>query len=103
MGSVEAFDPSGELFPHIKGGIPVKAVLEEVGITRSDDGSFLSIPGITSTRSSLQSVETVESNAKGFPPVKESFSSGVALGLTSGFVLGAAVACVCLQRHNFGK
>ena len=37
-----------ELFPHILGGIPMKAVLESYPVVRSDGGEFLSIPGITS-------------------------------------------------------
>ena len=37
-----------ELFPHILGGIHPDAVLEVHKVNRSEDGTFLSIEGITS-------------------------------------------------------
>lgn len=37
-----------ELFPHILGGIPQKAVIESYPVIRSKSGEFLSIPGVTS-------------------------------------------------------
>ena len=37
-----------ELFPHILGGIPRKAVIESYPVIRSKSGEFLSIPGVTS-------------------------------------------------------
>ena len=36
-----------ELFPHILGGIHPSAVLEAHTVTRADDGTFLSIVGVT--------------------------------------------------------
>ncbi|MEM7282821.1 MAG: DUF952 domain-containing protein [Pseudomonadota bacterium] len=37
----------GELFPHIMGGIPPKAVLEVFSVERNQAGEFLKIPGVT--------------------------------------------------------
>ncbi len=36
-----------ELFPHVLGGIPPAAVLEVHEVVRSDDGTFLSVTGVT--------------------------------------------------------
>ncbi len=36
-----------ELFPHVLGGIPPKAVLEVYSVERNESGDFLSIPGVT--------------------------------------------------------
>lgn len=41
----------GELFPHLHGGIPPAAVLEEYAIVRRGDGSFASCPGVTDVAS----------------------------------------------------
>lgn len=43
--------PAGEvaeqqLFPHLYGGIDLGAVTAELGVTRSQDGTFLSIAGL---------------------------------------------------------
>lgn len=43
------FDGSDdELFPHILGGIPPQAVLAKFPVARAEDGTFLSIDGVTS-------------------------------------------------------
>ena len=43
------FEGAGdELFPHIHGGLKASAVLEAHKVHRAEDGSFLSIEGITS-------------------------------------------------------
>ncbi len=43
------FEGAGdELFPHIHGGLKASAVLEAHKVNRAEDGSFLSIEGITS-------------------------------------------------------
>ncbi|MHA7816142.1 MAG: DUF952 domain-containing protein [Pseudohaliea sp.] len=36
-----------ELFPHILGGITPAAVLEVLPVERSEDGTFLGVPGVT--------------------------------------------------------
>ena len=42
------FEGAGdELFPHIHGGLKASAVLESHKVNRAEDGSFLSIEGIT--------------------------------------------------------
>ena len=42
------FEGAGdELFPHIHGGLKASAVLEAHKVNRAEDGSFLSIEGIT--------------------------------------------------------
>ena len=48
----KAADFSGtddELFPHVMGGINPAAVLEVHGVTRSDDGEFLAVAGVTAS------------------------------------------------------
>jgi len=48
----KAADFSGtddELFPHVMGGINPAAVLEVHSVTRSDDGEFLAVAGVTSS------------------------------------------------------
>ena len=43
------FEGAGdELFPHIHGGLKASAVLEAHKVNRAEDGSFLSIEGVTS-------------------------------------------------------
>jgi uncharacterized protein (DUF952 family) len=47
VGNIEAFDyKKAPQFPHIYGGIPAIAVLNEYKIVRGSDGTFLSITGL---------------------------------------------------------
>uniref|UniRef100_A0A0G4HCU8 (S)-ureidoglycine aminohydrolase cupin domain-containing protein n=1 Tax=Chromera velia CCMP2878 TaxID=1169474 RepID=A0A0G4HCU8_9ALVE len=47
VGDIPSIDMGDQLFPHIQGGIPPSSVLEEFPVVRGEDGSFLSIPGVT--------------------------------------------------------
>jgi uncharacterized protein (DUF952 family)/quercetin dioxygenase-like cupin family protein len=74
-----------ELFPHVYGGIPPSAVLEEYFVVRSSsDGSFLSIPGVS--------------------PVSRKFTSKQSFlhGLLWGIVMSSSVGCllVAFLKHK---
>ena len=59
VGDTPAIDMGDQLFPHLYAGIPADAaagvVLEEAAVSRAPDGTFLSIPGVTTTYAASES------------------------------------------------
>lgn len=48
VGNIEAMDHKGTpKLPHVYGGLPMRSIVKKLRIERSEDGTFLSIEGLT--------------------------------------------------------